>query len=80
MSFSKYVRSLKIERAKNLLKESPKEIKEIAYETGYRSLTHFYRDFKSLVGKSPSGYRKEYGRLSSQNFLKTIQNNNKSKN
>ena len=49
MSFSKYIRSLKMESAKTLLKEGLFEIKEISYKLGYKSLTTFYCHFKSCV-------------------------------
>ena len=71
-SFSKYVKSLKMESAKTLLKESPKGIKEIAYDLGYKSLAHFYRDFTSFFGISPKAYKTENSMIS-QNLLEKIQ-------
>jgi len=73
ISFSKYKKSQKIEAAKIQLRESPKEIKEVAYGLGYKSLAHFYCDFKSIVGASPKAYRRENS-LISQNLLVKIQN------
>ncbi len=75
VSFSKYVKSLKIESAKTLLKESLFEIKEISYKLGYKSLTHFYQDFKSFVGIPPKEYRKKMRIVS----FKNIQKNSKIK-
>ncbi len=74
VSFSKYVKSLKIESAKTLLKESLLEIKEISYKIGYKSLTHFYQDFKSLVGIPPKEYRKKNGDIFIQRYLEKLQN------
>lgn len=74
MSFSKYVKSLKIESAKTLLKESLLEIKEISYKIGYKSLTHFYQDFKSFVGIPPKEYRKKNGDIFIQKYSEKLQN------
>ncbi len=74
MSFSKYVKSLKIESAKTLLKESFLEIKEISYKLGYKSLTHFYLDFKSIVGIPPKEYREKNGDYITQKYSEKFQN------
>ena len=74
VSFSKYVKSLKMESAKNLLKEGLFEIKEIPQKIGYKSLTHFYKDFKFLVGMPPKEYRKINGECIAQNYLEKLQN------
>lgn len=74
ISFSKYVKSLKIASAKTLLKESLKEIKEIAYELGYKSPNHFYTDFKSCVGMTPMEYRKKNKNIITQKILENLQN------
>lgn len=72
ISFSKYKKSLKMEAAKTQLNESTKEIKEIAYDLGYKSLTHFYSDFISFVGVSPKSYKTENSMIS-QYYLEKIQ-------
>lgn len=72
ISFSQYKKSLRIEKAKTQLKESSLEIKEIASELGYKSLSNFYSDFTQFVGISPKTYRKE-NIQASQNLLEKIQ-------
>jgi AraC-like DNA-binding protein len=48
----------RINRAKNLLLNPHYRIKEIAYEAGFQSLTHFNRTFKRLTNETPTSYRK----------------------
>jgi len=59
-SLSKYLKFKKIELAKKLLENTQKEIKEISYDLGYKSLSNLYRDFKSIVGTPPKRYRRIY--------------------
>lgn len=74
ISFSKYLKSLRIESAKTLLKEGLKETKAIAYDSGYKSPNHFYTDFKSYVGMTPMEYRKKNKNIVAQNILENFQN------
>jgi AraC-like DNA-binding protein len=59
MSTFDYVRVNKMEKAKILLLESHKTIKEIAIECGYANSITFCRQFKRYVGDSPLQYRKK---------------------
>lgn len=55
---SKYLISLRINKAKYLLKNSPDmSVKEIGEAIGYPNQFYFSRIFKTIVGKSPAGYR-----------------------
>lgn len=56
----KYVNTMRIERAKFLLKRSDKSITEIAYETGFGSIHYFSRYFKETVGLTPNEYRQDH--------------------
>lgn len=56
---------VRIEKALTLLLETDLPIKVIASETGYRSLDHFYRDFRRLTGLTPCEYRRSTDRKSS---------------
>ncbi|HSI85328.1 MAG: helix-turn-helix domain-containing protein [Candidatus Methylacidiphilales bacterium] len=58
MTFTDYLSRTRIEHAKELLVKRNLSVSEIAYEVGFRSLTHFNRCFKAIVGKSPTQYRK----------------------
>jgi AraC-like DNA-binding protein len=56
-SFSEYVSTTRINMAKKLLQDTRMKITRIAEETGFNTITHFGRMFKSLTGCSPKAYR-----------------------
>jgi transcriptional regulator GlxA family with amidase domain len=56
----KYLRLLRMERAKNLLESSFLSVKEIAYQVGLNDESHFVRDFKATYGSSPACYRSQF--------------------
>lgn len=56
----KYLRLLRMERAKDLLESSFLSVKEIAYQVGMNDESHFVRDFKSTYGQSPATYRSQF--------------------
>jgi AraC family transcriptional regulator len=53
-----YVLQQRVERAKQLLKNSSSSIAEIALQCGFNSQSHFGVAFRSEVGVTPSCYRK----------------------
>ncbi len=57
ITFTEFVARTRAERAKNLLLNPHLRISEIAYESGFQSLTHFNRVFKRIAGESPTAYR-----------------------
>ena len=56
----RYLRQLRMERAKDLLESSFLSVKEIAYQVGLNDESHFVRDFKSTYGYSPALYRSRF--------------------
>ena len=56
----RYLRLLRMERAKNLLESSFLSVKEIAFQVGLNDESHFVRDFKSTYGFSPALYRSKF--------------------
>ena len=56
----RYLRLLRMERAKDLLESSFLSVKEIAFQVGLNDESHFVRDFKSTYGFSPALYRSQY--------------------
>ncbi|MCJ8006969.1 helix-turn-helix domain-containing protein [Lederbergia wuyishanensis] len=52
-----YLTEVRIERAKELLSETDKEIITICFEVGYETLSTFYRAFKNTMSMSPNQYR-----------------------
>ena len=58
MSPIAYVNSLRIERAKEMLKSDYGSLSDVAQSLGYANLYDFSRAFKKRVGVSPSAYKK----------------------
>lgn len=56
----RYLRLLRMERAKDLLESSFLSVKEIAYQVGLNDESHFVRDFKTTYGYSPALYRSHF--------------------
>ena len=63
----KYLRLLRMERAKGLLESSFLSVKEIAFQVGLNDESHFVRDFKATYGHSPAIYRSQFKRNGSEN-------------
>ena len=53
-SLTKFIRTIRLQRAYELVKDSRYNISEAAYATGFNSLSHFSRAFKKQFGKTPS--------------------------
>ncbi len=58
MSFSKYLTSKRIQKAKELLEDDRLSVEQIAEMVGYRDYFYFTKVFKKTEGVSPSSYRK----------------------
>jgi len=56
-SFSEILNNVRIERAKELLKEPALRIGDIADEVGFQDMAHFSRVFKKQIGISANEYR-----------------------
>ena len=56
----RFLRLLRMERAKDLLESSFLSVKEIGYRVGLNDESHFVRDFKSVYGSSPACYRTQF--------------------
>jgi len=59
--FAKYLTSVRIDRAKELLKETNLPIAEVCREVGYSDTKHFVQTFRKATGLNPGQYRKLYG-------------------
>ena len=46
-----------MQKAASLLAITQKSVDEIAAETGFANLSHFYRQFKKIYGMTPMQYR-----------------------
>jgi AraC-like DNA-binding protein len=60
--FADYLRSARVERAKHLLRYSSSPISQTGQQSGFVSVPHFNRAFKSAVGVTPSQYRASFQR------------------
>lgn len=54
-----YVTDLRISNACSLLLEGRQTISEVAYESGFNSITHFNRSFRARKNQTPKAYRLE---------------------
>jgi AraC-like DNA-binding protein len=57
LTFREYVTQVRIEHAKALLMRTNKSVTEIAYESGFQSLSQFHRVFRKLNGKTAGEMR-----------------------
>lgn len=60
VSYSEFVQNERIQRAVTLLKTTDLSIKDIAEETGFKTVHYFTRVFTSAVGSSPGRFRALY--------------------
>ena len=57
MTPHKYLSQQRVERAKQLLKESDRSIVDIALECGFSSHSHLSKQFRQITGMTPKAYR-----------------------
>lgn len=57
LSFSQYLRSVRIRHVCQRLKKSGTNVESIARECGFRDMNTFYEAFASIVGMTPKKYR-----------------------
>lgn len=57
--FNEYLNNLRLEKSKNLLKNTKRPIAAIAKDVGYQSHTHYGRLFKDKYHMTPSAYRQK---------------------
>lgn len=60
LTFMEYVKRVRVGIAAKLLAETDKQITQICFESGYNNLANFNFYFKSIMGKTPSEYRKSF--------------------
>ena len=61
-SFVTYVNRKKVERAKELLRDTNHSISQISGEVGYQNVSHFIDVFKRMEGVTPSVFRQHRGK------------------
>lgn len=70
MGVREFFNQLKIEQAKQLIREERKNFSEIAERLGYCSVHHFSRQFKQTTGMTPTEYTRSVQARSDDNHLK----------
>ena len=60
MNFIDYVIKVRLEKAKQFMRDKSLSMNEIAYKLGYDDYSHFSKIFKKHEGMSPADYRKNY--------------------
>jgi AraC-like DNA-binding protein len=63
ITITQYITDLKFNKAKQLLSENDKPLKDIISEIGYYDVSSFIRKFKKHFGITPNEYRKQCGKL-----------------
>jgi two-component system response regulator YesN len=58
MGFADYLINLRIQKAKELIRNSNYKISEICRMVGYAEFKYFIRTFKKMTGMSPNTYRR----------------------
>lgn len=56
-SFTQFLSEVRIRNASRLLLEEENSVSQVCYLVGYNSVTNFYRQFKQIMGCTPSLYR-----------------------
>lgn len=59
ITFTDYLSRVRVEKAKHLLGNPHLRVSEIAFETGFESISQFNRSFRRITGQSPTQYRSE---------------------
>lgn len=61
MNLSRYIRQCRMEKAKELLKETNMKIVQICEKVGFSNVSYFCQSFREYCGVSPDKYRKGEG-------------------
>jgi len=57
ITFTDYLARVRVEKAKHLLRNPNLRVSEVAFETGFESISQFNRSFKRIVKRTPTEYR-----------------------
>ena len=58
-TFQQYVTDVRMKYAQQLLEQTTLPVKQIANQTGYENISHFYHLFEDYFGKTPSKMRED---------------------
>ena len=57
MSANRFIRSIRLNKARELLRNPNLSITEVAFDCGFSTLNYFSRAFSDMFGMSPTEYR-----------------------
>jgi len=57
ITFTDYLARVRVEKAKHLLRNPNLRVSEVAFETGFESISQFNRSFKRIVKMTPTDFR-----------------------
>lgn len=60
LGFSQYLNNLRVKNAENLLIQTDMDMISICYDSGFKTIQSFNRNFKDITGVSPTDFRKIY--------------------
>jgi AraC-like DNA-binding protein len=63
INFTDYLSRVRVEKSKTLLLNPNSRISEAAFACGFQSVTNFNREFKRIVGRSPTQFREALPKL-----------------
>ena len=63
VSVMKFLKTVRLERARQLLEATFCSVKEIMFQVGFNDPSHFVREFEETFGLTPNNYRKRYRQL-----------------
>jgi AraC-like DNA-binding protein/ligand-binding sensor protein len=63
VNFTDYLSRVRVEKSKTFLLNPNSRISEAAFACGFQSMTNFNREFKRIVGRSPTQFREALPRL-----------------
>ncbi len=63
INFIDYLNNFRVNKAKEMLAENKKSVKEICFEVGYNDPNYFSRTFKKVTGRTPREYIKEMEKI-----------------
>jgi AraC-like DNA-binding protein len=61
LTFREYLAQVRIEHARDLLLRSGKNVTEVAFDSGFQSISQFHRVFRKAFGMSPGRLRTKHG-------------------
>jgi AraC-like DNA-binding protein len=75
-SLARYQKSLKLEKAKELLETTCLRVKEIMVRVGIEDESHFVRDFKKIFNVTPTQHRMLYRNITSDAEIISVKSAN----